>query len=183
MQVRPTRLEGPLLFVPTPHRDERGFFTRTFDARTVRDAGLDPEAFVQDNQSRSGEGVLRGLHGRVGEGEAKLVRVACGRVFDVIVDARRSSPTFGEVETFVLDDETLAVLYVPRGFLHGHLTLTVTADVCYRIDRAHDPTEDVSVHYLDPDLGIVWPAPVALLSTKDGQAGSWSDLTARLDAG
>lgn len=182
MRVTTTRLDGPLLFTPEPHHDERGLFTRTFDADDARAAGLDPDAFRQDSQSRSLEGVVRGLHGRVGGGEAKLVRVAHGAVLDVVVDARPGSPTFGEVETFRLDDTDFVTLYVPRGFLHGHQTLTPTADVCYRIDAPHDPAEDVGVHYLDPDLAIAWPAPVTIVSERDRAAGSWAELAARLTA-
>lgn len=180
MRIRRCRLSGLLLFEPTPHADERGFFTRTFDAQTVRTAGLDPGGFLQDSQSRSRLGVVRGLHGRVGNGEAKLVRVAHGIVFDVVVDARPDSPSFGEIETFRLDDESLAVLYIPRGFLHGHQTLSPTADVCYRIDAIHDPAEDVGVHFLDPDLAIAWPAPVTMVSDRDRSASSWADLRSRL---
>lgn len=180
MQIRRTRLEGPLLMVPTPHRDERGLFTRTFDADVIRIAQLDPNAFVQDSQSRSVRGVVRGVHGRLGGGEAKLVRVAHGAVADVVVDARPNYPTFGETEVFILDDQAFHVLYVPRGFLHGHQTLTSTADVCYRIDAVHDPNEDVTVHYLDPDLAIDWPQPVTIVSARDRAAGSWAELVSRL---
>lgn len=182
MEIRTTTLPGPRLLVPTVHRDDRGLFTRTFDADTVRSAGLDPDAFVQDNQSRSRQGVLRGLHGRTGTGEAKLVRVAHGRVFDVIVDARPDSATFGRWESFLLDDEDFHVLYVPRGFLHGHLTLTPTADVAYRMDAVHDPAQDVSVHYADPDLAVRWPAAPETVSARDEAAGTWGDLAATLRA-
>ncbi len=182
MEIRRTHIDGPLLFVPIPHHDDRGFFTRTFAADVTRQAGLDPDAFIEDSQSRSTQGVVRGMHGRLGAGEAKLVRVAHGAVRDVLVDARPGSRTFGRVETFPLDDANLHVLYVPRGFLHGHQTLTATADVCYRIDAPHDPTEDVGVHFLDADLAIDWPAPVTIVSDRDQAAGSWADLAARLTA-
>ncbi|MEG3614421.1 dTDP-4-dehydrorhamnose 3,5-epimerase family protein [Isoptericola haloaureus] len=182
MEVLPTRLEGVLLLAPTPHADDRGVFTRTFDAATAAEAGIDPAAFVQDSQSRSYRGVVRGLHGRVGDGEAKLVRVAHGAVLDVVVDARPGSATFGRWEAFTLDDTDFHVLYVPRGMLHGHQTLTGTADVCYRIDAEHDPTEDVAVHHLDPDLAVPWPAEITTVSARDRAAGSWADLAARLTA-
>lgn len=180
MRIETTSLPGLLRLVPTPHRDERGLFTRTFDADVAREAGIDPDSFVQDSQSRSVQGVVRGLHGRVGGGEAKLVRVSHGTVLDVVVDARPDSPTFGRVETFVLDDVGFEALYLPRGVLHGHQTLTATADVCYRIDAPHDPAEDVAVHHLDPDLAIAWPQEVTLVSAKDQAAGSWQDLAASL---
>ncbi|PFG44221.1 dTDP-4-dehydrorhamnose 3,5-epimerase [Isoptericola jiangsuensis] len=183
MRVETTRLDGVMRLLPTPHHDERGLFTRTFDAATAGEAGLDPAAFVQDSQSRSHQGVVRGMHGRVGGGEAKLVRVAHGAVLDVVVDARPGSPTFGQWDAHVLDDADFVVLYIPRGFLHGHQTLTPTADVCYRIDAEHDPSEDVAAHHLDPDLAIAWPAPVTTVSARDRAAGTWAELAARLTGG
>lgn len=179
MRVEQTALAGVLLFLPTPHRDERGFFTRTFDNTVARQAGLDPHAFLQDSQSRSRQGAIRGLHGRSGRGEGKLVRCAHGAVHDVLVDARPDSPTFGQHIAVLLDDETFAHLYVPPGLLHGFQALTEPADVCYRIDREHNPSEDIAVRYDDPDLGITWPLPVSVLSPRDSAAGSWADLAAR----
>lgn len=180
MQIQRSELDGVLVFMPTPHHDERGLFTRTFDAAVARQAGLDPHAFVQDSQSRTRHGVLRGLHGRAGAGEAKLVRCAQGAVHDVLVDARPDSPTFGQHRVFRLDDVEFAHLYVPAGFLHGFQVLTETADVCYRIDREHNPTEDLAVRYDDPDLAIKWPLAVSILSPRDAAAGSWSQLRSRL---
>lgn len=176
VEVESTELQDVLLFRPTPHRDGRGFFTRTFDAEIAATHGLDPAAFVQDSQSRSLSGTLRGLHGRGGAGEAKLVRCAHGAILDVVVDARPGSPTFGQHQAFRLDDEDFLMLYVPRGFLHGFQVLSDLADICYRIDRPHDPTEDLSVRYDDPDLGVAWPMPVETLSARDQSAGSWRDL-------
>ncbi|HWE92069.1 MAG TPA: dTDP-4-dehydrorhamnose 3,5-epimerase [Pseudonocardiaceae bacterium] len=180
MRVRHTTLTGVLLFVPTVHRDDRGLFTRTFDATVARSHGLDPHSFVQDSQSRSTLGVLRGLHGRSGTGEGKLVRCAHGAVHDVVVDARPGSPTFGRHEAFRLDDEDFAHLYVPPGMLHGFQACSEIADVCYRIDRPHDPRADIAVRYDDPDLAIDWPLPVRGLSTRDAAAGSWAEARRRL---
>ncbi|WP_239103445.1 dTDP-4-dehydrorhamnose 3,5-epimerase family protein [Microbispora corallina] len=174
-------IEGVLLFVPVPHHDERGFFTRTFDAAVAAEQGLDPAAFIQDSQSRSRQGTIRGMHGRSGRGEAKLVRCARGAVLDMLVDARPGSPTFGEQVSVLLDDETFAHLYVPPGILHGYQALT-EADVCYRIDREHDPAEDLAVRYDDPDLALPWPLPPGAISRRDLSAGSWADLRARLTA-
>jgi dTDP-4-dehydrorhamnose 3,5-epimerase len=176
IRVETTELSDVLLFRPTPYRDERGFFSRTFDAAVAAAHGLDPAAYVQDSQSRSRRGTLRGLHGRGGEGEAKLVRCAHGAILDVVVDARPGSPTYGRHQSFRLDDEELCVLHVPRGFLHGFQVLSEVADICYRIDRPHDAAEDVSVRYDDRDLAIGWPLPVEGLSERDRAAGSWSDL-------
>ena len=167
VHVRTTSLAGVLVFVPAPHRDERGLFTRTFDAEAAAAHGVDGAAFVQDSQSRSARGVLRGLHGRGGAGEAKLVRCARGAVFDVLVDARPDSPTFGQQMSVTLDDTTFAHLYVPPGLLHGFQALTEPADICYRIDSEHSPGEDLSVRYDDPELGIVWPLPVAATPLRD----------------
>ena len=178
MHLETTELHDVLLFRPSPIRDERGFFTRTFDADVAAAQGLDPASFVQDSQSRSTHGTLRGLHGRRGAGEAKLVRCARGAILDVIVDARPSSPSFGRHQAFRLDDEEFSMLYVPRGFLHGFQVLSDVVDICYRIDRQHDPSEDVSVRYDDPDLAVAWPLPVDTLSPRDRSAGSWRDLIA-----
>jgi dTDP-4-dehydrorhamnose 3,5-epimerase len=180
MKAREMSLAGVLLFLPTPHHDDRGFFTRTFDATVARQYGLHPEEFVQDSQSRSRYGTVRGLHGRAGLGEAKLVRCARGAIFDVLVDARPASPTFGQHMAVTLDDTTFAHLYVPPGILHGFQALTEQTDICYRIDREHAPDEDLSVRYDDPRLGIAWPLPVAVISDKDLAAGSWPDLMSTL---
>ncbi|MET0237488.1 MAG: dTDP-4-dehydrorhamnose 3,5-epimerase family protein [Kibdelosporangium sp.] len=173
MQVRTTSIDGVLVMLPTPHHDSRGLFTRTFDATIAAEHGIDPDAFIQDSQSRSRFGVLRGLHGRSGRGEGKLVRCAHGAVSDVVVDARPDSPTFGHHEMFRLDDENFANLYIPAGMLHGFQALTPVADVCYRIDRPHDPAEDIAVRYDDPDLAIDWPLPVSDISARDLAAGPW----------
>jgi len=174
------RIAGALLFRPTPHVDARGFFSRTFDAAVVRSAGIDPGAFVQDSLSRSARGVLRGLHLRSGRGEAKLVRCSYGAIFDVIVDLRPSSPTYRNWESFELRDEEQVSLYVPAGCAHGFQALTEPADVSYRIDREHDPSEDVTIAYDDKELGIPWPLPVSSMSQRDRLAPPLSALTSLL---
>ncbi len=181
MEVRPVkRVAGAMLFVPTPRADERGFFSRTFDADVVRAAGIDPHGFVQDSLSRSRRGVVRGLHVRRGAGEAKLVRCSYGAVFDVIVDLRPASPTFGNWESFELRGDEQASLYVPAGCAHGFQALTDPADVCYRIDRAHDPACDVSISFDDPELAISWPLPVTIMSQRDRNALPLAAALARL---
>ncbi|MEV0309271.1 dTDP-4-dehydrorhamnose 3,5-epimerase family protein [Nonomuraea fuscirosea] len=182
MRVEQGELDGVLLFRPSPHRDSRGLFTRTFDATTAAAAGLDACAFIQDSQSRSRLGTIRGLHGRSGRGEGKLVRCARGAVHDVLVDARPHSPTFGRSMAVRLDDEDFLTLYVPPGLLHGFQALTDFADTCYRIDREHDPSADLAVRYDDPDLAIAWPLPPAEVSPRDLDAGSWAELLPRLGA-
>lgn len=164
------RISGALLFQPTPHVDERGFFSRTFDAAVAMAAGIDPASFVQDSLSRSGRGVVRGLHLRSGAGEAKLVRCSYGAIFDVVVDLRPESPTYRNWESFELRDTEQTSLYVPSGCAHGFQALTEPADMSYRIDRAHDPAEDVTIAFDDPELGIPWPLPVHAMSQRDRQA-------------
>ena len=181
MKVMPVaRISGALLFQPEPHVDERGFFSRTFDADVVRAAGIDPAAFAQDSVSRSVKGVIRGMHLRSGHGESKLVRCSYGAVFDVVVDLRPASPTFGNWESFELRDNEQATLYVPAGCAHGFQALTDPADVSYRIDRPHDPSEDVSIAFDDPELAIPWPLPVSIMSKRDRAAPSLAQVRALL---
>ncbi len=170
--IQVPRITGALLFRPTPHVDERGFFSRTFDADIVRAAGIDPTAFAQDSLSRSRRGVVRGLHIRRGDGEAKLVRCSYGAIFDVIADLRPGSPTYRNWESFELRDDEQVSLYVPAGCAHGFQALTDPADVSYRIDRPHDPSEDVSIGFDDPELAIPWPLPVTTMSQRDRAASS-----------
>jgi dTDP-4-dehydrorhamnose 3,5-epimerase len=183
MKVRPAGgIAGALLFEPAPHVDERGFFSRTFDAEVMRGAGLDPDAFVQDSISRSRAGVVRGLHVRRGKGEAKLVRCSYGAIFDVVVDLRHDSPTYLHWESFELRDDEQVSLYVPAGCAHGFQARTDPADVSYRIDRWHDPAEDVSIAFDDPELGIPWPLPVTAMSPRDRQAAPLAEAVALLSS-
>lgn len=178
MEVSPVPgIAGALTFRPTPRSDERGFFCRTFDADVLRTAGIDPAAFVQHSLSRSVRGVVRGLHVRRGDGEAKLVRCSYGAIFDVIVDLRPASPTYGNWKSFELHDDEQVTLYVPAGCAHGFQALTDTADVSYMIDRAHDPAEDVSIAFDDPGLAIPWPVPVTIMSSRDRLASPLADAT------
>ncbi len=175
-----TAIPGVVLFEPTPHRDHRGFFTRTFDASMARAAGVDPGAFVQDSLSRSRRGVLRGLHVRLGRGEAKLVRCSAGAVFDVVVDLRPGSPEFGRWLSFDLDGDSQRSVYVPAGCAHGFQALTDPADTSYRIDREHDPAEDLTIAHDDPTLAIPWPLEVTAMSDADAGAQPLSELEAQL---
>jgi dTDP-4-dehydrorhamnose 3,5-epimerase len=173
MKVIPVpTIAGSYLFKPTPHADERGFFCRTFEPTVVQAVGIDPNKFVQDSISRSRKGVVRGLHLRAGSGEAKLVRCSYGAIFDVVVDLRRSSPTYRNQEVFELSGETQVTIYVPAGCAHGFQALTEPADVSYRIDRRHEPSEDVTIAFDDPELDIPWPLPVTLMSARDREAPS-----------
>jgi dTDP-4-dehydrorhamnose 3,5-epimerase len=174
------RIAGALLFRPQPHVDERGFFSRTFDAQVARDAGIDPAAFAQDSISRSARGVVRGMHLRRGRGEAKLVRCSYGAVFDVIVDLRPQSPSYGNWESFELRGDEQVSLYVPAGCAHGFQALTDPADVSYRIDRPHDPSEDLSFAFADPEVAIPWPLAVSIRSSRDTKAPPLAEVRALL---
>lgn len=173
-------IDGAYLFEPAPHRDDRGFFSRTFDREAVRSVGIDPDGFEQDSVSRSHRGVVRGLHLRSGSGEAKLVRCSYGRVFDVVVDLRPGSATYRSQQHFLLDDDDQVSLYIPAGCAHGFQALTEPADVSYRIDRPHDPREDVTIAFDDPELAIPWPLRVTLMSDRDRAAPSLADVLPRL---
>jgi len=165
-------IEGVYLFEPTPHVDERGFFSRTFDREVVASVGIDPDGFAQDSLSRSRKGVVRGMHLRGGAGESKLVRCSHGAIFDVVVDLRPGSPTFRNIKTFELSGETQVSVYIPAGCAHGFQSLTDPSDVSYRIDRAHNPNEDITISYKDPELDISWPLSVKLVSDRDERAPS-----------
>ena len=180
MRVTTSTIAGVRVFTPTPHVDDRGFFSRTFDAAVVRDAGIDPCGFVQDSVSRSVLGVIRGLHVRTGAGESKLVRCSAGAIYDVVVDLRPDSPTFGRWESFDLTGDEPVSVYIPAGCAHGFQALTATADISYRIDREHDPSEDLTIAHDDPDLGIAWPLPVTIMSEKDRTAPRLKEVRALL---
>jgi dTDP-4-dehydrorhamnose 3,5-epimerase len=176
MEVTRTSIPGLVAFRPTPIGDSRGFFCRTFDADVARSAGLDPDSFRQDSLSRSAYGVVRGLHVRVGDGEGKLVRCSSGRVFDVVVDLRPGSPAYRSWLSFDLDGEQQNSIFIPPGCAHGFQALTPVADTSYRIDRAHEPDEDLTVAWNDPELAIPWPLEPTNMSAKDATAPPLADL-------
>lgn len=176
MDFTTTSIPGVLHFKPMPHRDDRGFFSRTFDSGVARDAGLDPGSFVQDSQSRSVRGVIRALHVRLGAGEGKLVRCSHGSLFDVVVDLRPDSPSYRAWLSFDLSDETQHSVYIPPGCAHGFQALTDTADTAYRIDRVHDPSESLTIAWNDSSLAIPWPLPVTTMSPTDLNAKPLTDL-------
>jgi dTDP-4-dehydrorhamnose 3,5-epimerase len=180
MDVSKTEIQGLLLFTPAPHLDQRGMFSRTFDADVVRSAGIDPCSFVQDSLSRSAKGVVRGLHLRSGRGEAKFVRCSAGEIFDVVVDLRPQSPTFMRWTTFHLTGEAQTSIYIPAGCAHGIQALTDPADISYRIDRSHDPSEDVTIAWNDATLAIPWPLPTAAMSQKDFAAPTLAEVLSDL---
>jgi dTDP-4-dehydrorhamnose 3,5-epimerase len=172
MKALTGELDGVIVFEPKPIHDERGFFTRTFDGEVAATAGLELRTLVQDSQSRSSSGVVRGLHLRTDGGEGKLVRCSSGAIFDVAVDLRPASPTYRKWMTIILDDVDHRSVWLPAGLAHGFQVLSDTADVCYRIDRVHQPGYDAAIQHDDPELGIPWPLPVRGLSARDLSAPS-----------
>jgi dTDP-4-dehydrorhamnose 3,5-epimerase len=170
MRALDTRLDGIVLLEPDVHGDARGFFLESYRQNVWAQHGVD-DAFVQDNHSRSGRGVLRGMHFSIGAGQAKLVRCARGRILDVVVDLRRSSPTYGEWEGVELDDERARQLYVPIGFAHGFCVLSDVADVTYKCSTYYHGGVERGFRYDDPDVGIAWPQEIDLLvSQRDTEA-------------
>ncbi len=155
MQIIPQAMAEVLLLVPKVHGDQRGFFVETARQTLLQEAGI-PE-LVQHNQSRSCQGVLRGLHYQLEHTQGKLVRCARGSVFDVAVDVRRSSSTFGQAVAVVLDDQQHHQLWVPPGFAHGFLVLSEVADFCYLCSDYYHPQSEQGIAWNDPDLGIDWP--------------------------
>jgi dTDP-4-dehydrorhamnose 3,5-epimerase len=171
MRLLPTRLSGPLLIEPVVHGDERGFFHETFRVDALESLGLADVEFVQENHSRSARGVLRGLHFHVGPGVGKLVRCARGAILDVAVDLRRGSPTYGEWESFELNDANLHQAWIPPGFGHGFCTLSEVADVMYKQTTYFAPEIERAILWNDPDIGIQWPTDIEIVtSEKDAAA-------------
>ena len=166
MKVIATELPGALLLEPKVFGDARGFFLETWQAARYREAGL-PERFVQDNHSRSRCGVLRGLHYQLTQPQGKLVWVTRGAVFDVAVDIRRGSPTFGRWYGCVLDDVDHRQLYIPPGFAHGFCVLSEEADFFYKCTDYYHPPSERGIAWDDPDIGIEWPLREMSLSDKD----------------
>lgn len=170
MEVLDTRLDGPLLIAPQVFGDHRGFFTETFREDAFASFGVG-ETMVQDNHSRSRRGVVRGIHFQIGAGASKLVRCGRGHIWDVVVDLRAGSPTYGEWEGFELTDENMHVLYVPIGFGHAFLVRSEVADVIYKQSNYYSPEVERGIRYDDPEIGIAWPADAELqVSERDAQA-------------
>lgn len=157
-EVIPTRLDGPLLLQPAVFGDERGFFSETFRANDLAELGI-TEDFVQDNHSRSRYGTVRGLHFQIGAGASKLVRCGRGAIVDVLVDLRRSSPTYGEWEAYELTDETMRVLYAPVGFGHGFCVTSEIADVMYKQSNYYSGDVERGISFMDERIGVRWPVP------------------------
>jgi len=178
MKVETTPLEGVLLITPEVFGDDRGFFMETYNAAKTASKGL-PKIFVQDNHSRSKKGVLRGMHYQYPQWQGKLVRALFGEIFDVAVDIRADSPTYGEWFGVYLNHENKQQLYVPPGFAHGFCVTSDTADIAYKCTSDYQPAQDVGIRWNDPDIGINWPIDEPLLSKKDAKAPLLKDTEPR----
>ena len=179
MRWIPTALNGLLLLEPSAHLDERGFFLETYRADRWREVGVAVD-FVQDNHSRSSRGTLRGLHFQTVPGQAKLVRVARGAIRDVVVDLRRSSPTFGRHASFELDDRAHRQLFVPVGFAHGFVVVSDVADVTYKVSSYYDPETEAGIAWDDPALGVDWGVADPIVSGRDRRNPTLAEASARL---
>ena len=161
-------IEGLCVITPKVHGDSRGYFMESYNANDMKEAGFNIN-FVQDNQSSSTKGVLRGLHYQINYPQTKLVRVIRGRVFDVAVDLRRGSKTFGKYYGLELSEENHRQILIPRGFAHGFLVLSDLAEFCYKCDDFYHPNDEGGILYSDPDINIAWPEVECelILSDKD----------------
>lgn len=181
MQRLETRLNGPILIAPKVLGDERGFFVETYRRSVFAELGI-AEEMVQDNHSRSRHGIVRGMHFQIGKGAAKLVRAGRGAIYDVVVDVRAGSPTFGQWEGFELTDENMHVLYCPIGFAHGFCVLSDVADVLYKQSNYYADETERGIAYNDPEVGVEWPLPTDELvpSQRDATAPRLSEIAAEL---
>jgi dTDP-4-dehydrorhamnose 3,5-epimerase len=161
--------------------DERGFFSETYRRNVFAELGI-PEEMVQDNHSRSAHGIVRGMHFQIGDGAAKLVRCGRGTIYDVVVDLRRGSPTFGEWEGFELSDENMRMAYCPVGFAHGFCVLSDDADVMYKQSHYYNDETERGIAYNDPGVGIEWPLPTEELipSERDATAPTLAEVESEL---
>ncbi|HWF73726.1 MAG TPA: dTDP-4-dehydrorhamnose 3,5-epimerase [Solirubrobacteraceae bacterium] len=174
MRALPVRLSGPVLVEPVVHGDHRGFFLETYRRSAAEELGIHDD-FVQDNHSRSRQGIVRGMHFQPGMG--KLVRCARGAILDVLADIRRGSPTFGEWEGFELSDANHRQLYCPVGFAHGFCVLSEDADVVYKTSAYYAPDLERGFAYNDPAVGIEWPQGAELIaSARDAGAPTLAEI-------
>ena len=176
MIVIKTKLKDCVIIEPKVYGDDRGFFLETFQANKYKELADITYPFVQDNHSRSSKGVLRGLHFQKKRPQGKLVRVVRGEVFDVAVDIRRDSPTFGKWEAVILSKKNKTQFWVPPGFAHGFQVLSDSADFEYKCTDFYDPFDEGSLLWNDPALNIPWPINNPILSEKDANASLFDDL-------
>ncbi len=174
IKVEKTPIEGLYVIEPTVHQDERGYFVETYNQRDFEESGL-YYTFVQDNQSMSVKGVLRGLHFQKEFPQAKLVRVIRGTVFDVAVDIRKNSPTYGKWYGVELSEDNKKQFLISEGFAHGFVVLSDVAEFCYKVTDFYHPGDEGGIAYNDPDIGIEWPAAGNLIMSQKDQ--NWPGLS------
>jgi dTDP-4-dehydrorhamnose 3,5-epimerase len=179
MRFLPTSLPGVIIVEPDIYRDNRGFFLETYHSQKYRDRGM-PAAFVQDNQSRSVYGTIRGLHAQQRRPQGKLIRVIEGEIFDVAVDIRRGSPTFLHWVVITLSAQNFRQCYLPAGFAHGFCVTSPMAQIEYKCTDFYDPADELHVRWDDPDIDIKWPVDCPILSAKDRDASFLRDVFDRL---
>jgi dTDP-4-dehydrorhamnose 3,5-epimerase len=170
MNIRKTKIPEVLVLEPKVFGDDRGFFLESYNQKTFEESGLTTN-FVQDNHSRSARNVLRGLHYQLGQAQGKLIRVVSGAVWDVAVDIRRSSPTFGQWVAEELSAENKRIFWIPEGFAHGFVVISDSADVLYKATNFYAPSGERSLLWNDPELGILWPLSSKPLLSKKDEAG------------
>lgn len=178
--VETCAIEGLKVITPTVFGDARGYFVETYNYNDYKAAGIDVE-FVQDNQSASRKGVLRGLHFQIQYPQDKLVRVIKGEVFDVAVDLRKGSPTFGQWQGELLTEENMKQFYVPKGFAHGFLVLSDYAEFCYKCSEFYHPGDEGGLIYNDPEIGVQWPIPEGMELIFSERDTKWGGLSAYVE--
>lgn len=176
MKVIETSIKGCSIVEPIIHGDNRGFFMETFqDKRYKKDLGI-KDNFVQDNYSRSEKGVLRGLHLQKDKPQGKLIRVVRGEVFDVAIDMRKNSETYGEWTSIILSEKNKRQFWIPKGFAHGFQVISDIADLEYKVTDHYDPEDEICIRWDDPDLNIKWPISKPTLSEKDSQGKLFKNI-------
>ncbi len=175
MEFTPTELDGVVLIEPRIYTDDRGFFAEVYHRLKFEEGGIDV-TFVQDNRVRSLRGALRGLHAQVRCPQGKLVSVTLGEIFDVAVDIRRGSPTFGRWVGETLSADSLRMMYIPPGFAHGYCVTSDVAEVAYKCTELYDPGGEIAIAWNDPDIGVHWPLDEPILSEKDAGAPRLSEI-------
>ena len=176
-QIKITKcdIEGLVIIEPTVHGDNRGYFMETYNENDMKEAGIDIK-FVQDNQSASTKGVLRGLHRQINYPQSKLVRVIKGSVFDVAVDMRENSPTYLKWYGIELTEENKKQFLIPKGFAHGFLVLSDYAEFCYKVDDFFNPNDESGIAYNDPTIGVKWPISSDMVLNLSEKDKAWKPL-------
>ena len=177
IKVDTCEIEGLKIITPSVFGDSRGYFMDTYQYNDFKEAGIG-QVFVQDNQSSSRRGVLRGLHFQIDYPQDKLVRVIRGEVFDVAVDLRKGSPTFGKWHGEILTEENKKQFFIPKNFAHGFLVLSETAEFCYKCSDFYHANDEGGIYYADPEIGIEWPIPEGMELIMSDKDTKWAGFSA-----